>query len=155
MLATDAASAAATWRPQLFGDQKARQIADPIVEPLWTGPRILAFVDATAVSLTDVDGDPIDNEPNISTDLREAAGGATLLLEAFLTPEYAELLELVAAERRAARRRGPDLPPIRWREAVTAELLALLRAGQRETVRQRLQATLGTGPAPALLATSD
>lgn len=87
MLATDAASAAATWRPQLFGDRKARQIADPIVEPLWTGPRLLAFVDGGAARLTDVDGDPIDDELAIEAALVEAAAGATLLLEVFLTPE--------------------------------------------------------------------
>lgn len=87
MLATDAASAAATWRPQLFGNRKARQIADPIVEPLWTGPRLLAFVDGGAARLTDVDGDPIDDELAIEAALVEAAAGATLLLEVFLTPE--------------------------------------------------------------------
>ncbi len=87
MLATDAAAAAATWRPQLFGDRKARQIVDPIVEPLWTGPRILAFVDGGAAHLTDVDGDRIEDELAIEGALVEAAAGATLLLEAFLTPE--------------------------------------------------------------------
>jgi hypothetical protein len=87
MLASDAASAASTWRPQLFGDKKARQIADPIVEPLWTGPRILAFVDGGVARLTDVDGDPIEDELAIEAALVEAAAGATLLLEAFLTPE--------------------------------------------------------------------
>ncbi len=87
MLATDAASAAATWRHQLFGDQRSRRIADPIVEPLWTGPRILAVVTPGEVRFTDVDGDPIDDEPQLAAALQEAAAGATLLLEAFLTPE--------------------------------------------------------------------
>lgn len=87
MLATDAASAAATWRPALFGDQRSHKIVDPIVEPLWTGPRILAFVDATTVRLTDVDGDAIEDEPAIEAALRDAAGDSTLLIEAFLTPE--------------------------------------------------------------------
>ena len=53
-------SAAATWRPQLFGDKRAATIEDPIVEPLWTGPRVLAFVDRGSVRLTDADGDAVE-----------------------------------------------------------------------------------------------
>ena len=87
MLASDAVSAAATWRLQLFGDKRAATIADPIVEPLWTGPRILAFVDGATVRLTDAAGDPIDGHDDIVAALRDAVGGATVLIEAFLTPE--------------------------------------------------------------------
>ena len=87
MLASDAVSAAATWRLQLFGDKRAATIADPIVEPLWTGPRILAFVDGATVRLTDAAGDPIDGHDDIVGALRDAVGGATVLIEAFLTPE--------------------------------------------------------------------
>ena len=87
MLASDAVSAAATWRLQLFGDKRAATIADPIVEPLWTGPRILAFVDGATVRLTDAVGDPIDGHDDIVAALRDAVGGATVLIEAFLTPE--------------------------------------------------------------------
>jgi hypothetical protein len=87
MLATDAASAAATWRPQLYGDKRANAIDDPIVEPLWTGPRVLAFIDGGTVSLTDGDGDVIDDEPDILAELLEAAAGGTMLVEGFLTPE--------------------------------------------------------------------
>jgi ATP-dependent DNA ligase len=87
MLASDAGSAAATWRLQQFGDKRAATIADPIVEPLWTGPRILAFVDAGTVRLTEAGGDPIAGYEEVFAALREAVGGATVLLEAFLTPE--------------------------------------------------------------------
>jgi hypothetical protein len=87
MLASDARSAAATWRPQLFGDKRASSIADPIIEPLWTGPRILAFVDGTTVRLSDTDGHPVDGHEDIVEALRQATAGATVLLEAYLTPE--------------------------------------------------------------------
>ena len=87
MIATDVLSAAASWRPQLFGDKRAASIADPIVEPLWTGPRILVLVDGSTVRLTDADGQPIEGYPEIVDALRESAAGATALLEAFLTPE--------------------------------------------------------------------
>jgi hypothetical protein len=87
MIATDVLSAAATWRPQLFGDKRAATIPDPIVEPLWTGPRILVLVDGSTVRLTDAEGQQIDGYPEIIDALREAAAGTTALLEAFLTPE--------------------------------------------------------------------
>jgi hypothetical protein len=87
MLASDAASAAATWRPQLFGDQRAKEIEDPIVEPLWTGPRVLAFVDGQSVRLSDVDGDPVEGFAQVTSALLEASAGSTMLIEAYLTPE--------------------------------------------------------------------
>jgi len=87
MLATDAISAAGTWRPQLFGDKRAQTIVDPIVEPVWTGPRILAFVRDGTATLTDGDGDPIEDRDEIIEALVTAAGGGTLILEATLTSE--------------------------------------------------------------------
>lgn len=87
MIASNAVSAAESWRPQLFGDKRAASIPDPIIEPLWTGPRILALIDGSTVRLTDSDGDAIDNQPEIVDALRDATGGATVLLEAFLTDE--------------------------------------------------------------------
>jgi hypothetical protein len=87
MIASDAAAAAASWRPQLFGDKRAATIADPIIEPLWTGPRILAFVDDRMVRLSDVEGKPVDDQDDVVDALRQALGGATALIEAFLTPE--------------------------------------------------------------------
>ena len=87
MLASDARSAAATWRPQLFGDKRAVTIADPIIEPLWTGPRVLAFVSGPTVQLTGVEGEAIEGHDEIVDALRDAVGGATVLIEAFLTPE--------------------------------------------------------------------
>ena len=87
MLASDARSAAATWRLQTFGDKRAATIADPIIEPLWTGPRILAVVDGSTVTMTDADGGVIDEHPEVADALREAVAGLTVLIEGFLTPE--------------------------------------------------------------------
>jgi hypothetical protein len=96
MIATDVLSAAATWRPQLFGDKRAATIPDPIVEPLWTGPRILVLVDGSTVRLSDAEGQQIDGYPEIVNALREAAAGATALLEAFLTPEPIQARSAIA-----------------------------------------------------------
>lgn len=87
MLATDAVSAAATWRLQQFGDKRAATIEDPIVEPLWTGPRVLAFVDRGSVRLIDAAGDPVEGHEDLGEALGDAVAGATVLIEAFLTPE--------------------------------------------------------------------
>jgi hypothetical protein len=87
MLASNPQSAIAVWRPQGFGDRRARDIVDPIVEPLWTGPRILAFANGSDVRLIDADGEDIDGFDAISDALAAAAGGATVLIEAYLTAE--------------------------------------------------------------------
>ena len=87
MLASDPASAAATWRPQRFGDRRANAIDDPVIEPLWTGPRLIAFVDGGTVQLTEASGEPVEGHDDIRAALLEATAGATALIEAFLTPE--------------------------------------------------------------------
>src|SRR6478672_9934177 len=97
MIASDAASAAATWRPQLFGDKRAAAIPDPIIEPLWTGPRVLAYVDGRTAHLTDAQGQPIEDRAEILDSLREATAGATVLLDGFLTPEPMQATEAIAA----------------------------------------------------------
>lgn len=73
-------------------------------------------------------------------------------IEALLTPEYADLLVLLAAERRAGQAAGQAISPTRWRAAVTPELLALLRDGQRTTAAARLREALGLTPAEEAVA---
>ncbi|GAC1667530.1 MAG: hypothetical protein NVS9B8_09480 [Candidatus Limnocylindrales bacterium] len=102
MLASDAASAAATWRPQLFGDKRAASIADPIIEPLWTGPRILALTDGSIVRLSNADGGAIVGHDDIVEALRLAVAGATVLIEAFLTSEPMQASTTIAARDRVA-----------------------------------------------------
>ncbi len=87
MLASDVLTAASTWRPQLFGDRRAQNVADPIIEPLWTGPRILAYVSGEETLLTDAEGSPVEAHDDIRAELVVAAGGSSLLIEATLTPE--------------------------------------------------------------------
>ena len=87
MIASDALAAAASWRPQQFGDKRAASIVDPIIEPLWTGPRIMALLDGSTVHLADEDGTPIEGYPEIVDAIRQSTLGATVLLEAYLTEE--------------------------------------------------------------------
>jgi hypothetical protein len=96
MIATDVRSAAASWRPQLFGDKRAAKIPDPLVEPLWTGPRILVLIEGSTVRLIDDEGQSIEDHPEIVEAVRESAAGATALLEAFLTPEPIQSIAAIA-----------------------------------------------------------
>jgi hypothetical protein len=108
MLATDALSAAATWRPQLFGDRRAATIADPIIEPLWTGPRILGFATNGEVSLTDADGEAVHGHDEIEGALLDAAAGSTILIEAVLTPEPIQSTDAIAERDRITPPRPGD-----------------------------------------------
>jgi hypothetical protein len=100
MLATDALAAAATWRPQLFGDRRANTIADPVIEPLWTGPRILAFARNDTVALTNADGEPVAGHGPIEQALLDATAAATILIEAVLTPEPIQSTDEIARRER-------------------------------------------------------
>jgi hypothetical protein len=97
MIATDVRSAAASWRPQQFGDKRAASIPDPLIEPLWTGPRILVLIDGSTVRLIDDEGRPIEDHPEIVDAVHESTAGPTALLEAFLTPEPIQTIAAIAS----------------------------------------------------------
>jgi hypothetical protein len=104
MFATDVGTAAGRWRPQLFGDRRAAEIPDPIIEPLWTGPRVLALVDGETVRMSDADGVDVDGHADIRDDLTAAAAGSTILVEAFLSPDPLQAMTDLA------RRDEPEMP---------------------------------------------
>ena len=97
MLATDIVTAARTWRPAEYGDRRAAKIDDPLVEPLWTGPRVLALVSRGSASMSDADGDPVEDREDLLDELVEASQGATILLEGVLTAEPLQGVEEVAS----------------------------------------------------------
>ena len=99
MTATDnaVASAARDWRPQGFGDSRAAAIDDPLVEPLWTGLRVLAHVDAGRTTLLDLDGDPVDDFPEINTALGAAIRAGRVVVDAHLTHQPVQAIAEVAA----------------------------------------------------------
>jgi len=125
MFATDPGTAAAVWRPQQFGKRRANEIEDPIVEPLWTGPRVLALVDGHGVRMTDEDGVEATGLDAIERDLLEAAGDATLLLEAYLSPEPMQ------PQAALARLDEPEFPP-------AGQALSQMMFGRRSSRTKRL-----------------
>jgi hypothetical protein len=83
--ATDLASALETWRPQLFGKTRAQQIPDPLIEPVWEGPRVLISVDRGRIRATDIDGTAVELRDDLLDELRESVGDVTMLLEGCLS----------------------------------------------------------------------
>jgi hypothetical protein len=97
MNAIDPTTAALAWRPQAFGDRRAGSIDDPLVEPLWTGLRVLAHVDDGRALLRDLDGDPVDDFPAINTALAAAIRADRVVVDAHLTHQPIQAIADVAA----------------------------------------------------------
>ena len=62
-------------------------------------------------------------------------------------PEYAVLLELLSAERSAAQANGQSTEALDWQKALDSDMLALIKAGQVQQARERLQACLSSSSA--------
>jgi ATP-dependent DNA ligase len=96
MHATDPRSAVLSWRPQAFGGRRAGAIDDPLVEPLWTGLRVLAHVDDGNATLRDLDGDPVDDFPEINAALAGAIQAERVVVDAHLTHQPIQAIADVA-----------------------------------------------------------
>jgi hypothetical protein len=86
---TRAIDAVAQLRPQRFGTGHHRRIADPVVEPLWTGLRALAAVDGEAAVIRDEEGEPFDSRPEVLEALVDASRAESLVLDGYVTKEMA------------------------------------------------------------------
>jgi len=75
-----------TWRPQSFGRRPARQIDDPLVEPLWSGIRALAHVGRDEVELVDPGGE-VQSWPEVASALRTALQADEAVIDGYLTTE--------------------------------------------------------------------
>jgi ATP-dependent DNA ligase len=81
----DVREIAASLRPQPFGHGDPGRVADPLIEPLWTGVRALAAIDSDGVALANDVGDPIEDLQAVAKALAEAALADGLILDGFLT----------------------------------------------------------------------
>ena len=102
------------WRPQRFGRGFAGSVHDPIVEPEWSGVRVLARLACGSVRLSDEEGDDATAE---FTEAAEAIAAAALagefILDGYLTVEPTQPSS------------GVDRPPIDIPSAgsITAQML--------------------------------
>lgn len=94
--AIDARAAAVEWRPQQFSEGRARKVQDPIVEPLWTGLRVLALVDDREVMIRDLDGDPVDDYEDVAQELADATRAKRLIVDGYLSNQPVQGIAEVA-----------------------------------------------------------
>jgi hypothetical protein len=90
-LTADALEVLGTLRPQLYGNVAPNRIHDPLIEPLWTGIRALAAVDAAGAALVDAQGDAILGMTSIVDGLAAASPEASVVLDGFLTKQTQHL----------------------------------------------------------------
>lgn len=78
-----------SWRPQRFGRRNAKRIADPIVEPLWDGLRVLVALEAGAEAvLVDEHGAPVASDEGVEpvfAALPRALNAGSAVLDGYLT----------------------------------------------------------------------
>ena len=77
----------ASLRPQTYGKGAPSRIRDPIVEPLWTGVRALAAVDAGGAALVDEVGQAIDAMDVVLDALVAGARADSFVVDGFLTKQ--------------------------------------------------------------------
>lgn len=77
------------WRPQRFGSKRAQQIAEPLVEPVWDGPRVLVHVAGGAARIVGEDGERIDLVPEVEAAVVAAARSTDLVVDGYLTAQAA------------------------------------------------------------------
>jgi ATP-dependent DNA ligase len=106
-LARDVRSAAATWRPQRLSESGG-DVADPLIEPLWTGLRVLATVDEGVATFRDIDGDVVEDFPDVARELAEGRLADRLIVDGYLTHQVIQEQEAIA--RRAAEARSSATP---------------------------------------------
>jgi hypothetical protein len=102
----DARAAAATWRPQQFSEGRATSVENPIVEPVWSGLRVLALVEGGEVTFRDLDGDPVEEFEDVATELAQACRAEPLLFDGYLTHQPIQGADAVAYRETEARNKA-------------------------------------------------
>jgi hypothetical protein len=87
-----------------FGKRGARDVRDPIIEPLWEGERLVVEIDAgeARAAATDVDGEAIELDIDVAAALVEALRAERAVIDAYVTPQATRTSEgAVVADIRA------------------------------------------------------
>jgi bifunctional non-homologous end joining protein LigD len=77
----------ADLRPQDFGRGNPSHVSNPLVEPLWSGLRVLAAIDGGGVAIVDEDGDAIDGFDAIVEALSGSSAGSELVIDGIITKQ--------------------------------------------------------------------
>jgi ATP-dependent DNA ligase len=77
----------ATLRPQKYAKGSSARVANPIVEPLWTGVRTLAAVDDGGAALVDAEGQPVPGMDAILDALVAAVRAVGIVVDGFVTKQ--------------------------------------------------------------------
>ena len=94
-VARDVQTAAATWRPQRLSE-KGGDVQDPLIEPLWTGLRVLAAVDGDSVVLRDIDGDTVEEFDDVAAELAAARLAERIIVDGYLTHQVLQEPAVIA-----------------------------------------------------------
>ena len=86
----------ATLRPQEYGNGSPYKVLDPLVEPLWTGVRVLAAVDSEGAAMVDVDGGAVDGMATIIETLGGSVQASGVVLDGFLTRQTTHTPAVIA-----------------------------------------------------------
>ena len=80
------------WRPQRFGHGSGRSMRDPLIEPSWSGVRVLARFDGSHTRLTDEDGVDCTSEfAPVAQAIAAAALTGQFILDGYLTVEATQV----------------------------------------------------------------
>jgi len=78
-----------TWRPQPFGRRPGRDVREPIVEPLWSGDRVLLVMDSPDAEpeFYDADGEALEGPAlvPIAAELRKSMRTWSFVVDGYLT----------------------------------------------------------------------
>lgn len=83
----NALEAVTDWRPQSFGRKSPDAVMDPIVEPLWSGLRVLGAVSGEQAALQDVEGERLDGIAHLAEALASAARVTDVIVDGYVTAE--------------------------------------------------------------------
>ena len=74
------------WRPQAFGRRNVKVIADPVIEPMWRGQRVIVVVTGSEITVLDTDGAAVaEDVTTIVEHLRTAILSDDAVLDGYLT----------------------------------------------------------------------
>lgn len=80
------------WRPQRFGHGSGRSMRDPIIEPSWSGVRVLARFDGSNTRFTDEDGlDCTIEFTEVARAIAASALAGEFIVDGYLTVEPTQI----------------------------------------------------------------